>query len=122
MSRSEVLSFKVATTLGAQRIVYVSGAHTVAYPSAATDAAVGVTIDTVTDTNQAIPVQVVGIAKVVLNNSINAGSLVASNNAGQGVLHVDTTAGSYVIGKALETGVTGTVIQVLIQPHFKSIP
>lgn len=122
MANYEPISMKVAATLAAKRIVKISAAHTVDYASLTSDLAFGITTNGVTETNQAIPVAIAGIAKVELANSINAGSLVAPAALGLAALHVDTTAGSYVVGKALETGVTGSVIQVLIQPHFKSIP
>lgn len=123
MSHVAPISMKVATTLAANRIVYVSAAHTVAYPANATTKCVGVTANTVVETTQAIPVSIAGEAYLEFNDSIAAGALVASNNAGQGVPHVDTTAGSYVIGVALEAvQSTGTVAKILINPHFKSIP
>ena len=123
---NHVESFKVQSTLAAYRIVTsVTGtANTVKVPASATERCFGVTVDTVLDTINAIPVAVSGIAKVYFNDTVTSGNLVASNNAGQGVPHVDTTAGSYVIGILVGPTVaaTGTIADVLIQPHFKSIP
>lgn len=121
------LSFKVLSTLAAYRIVAANtaGSNTVIYPSAATVAPIGVTADTVKDTLSSIPVFAAGqIAKVSFNDTMSTGGLVASNNAGQGVPHTDTTAGSYVIGRLIGPNVaaTGTIADVLIMPHFKSIP
>jgi hypothetical protein len=50
--------------------------------------------------------------------------MVASDSSGRGVPHVDTTAGSYVVGVLIGATVaaTGTIADVLIGPHFKSIP
>ena len=124
MSNYIPLSLKVLTTLLAQRIVALSTTpHTAIYPAALTSPMVGITLDTVTDTTTAIPVAVAGIAKVYMNDTCAAGDLIAGDSSGFGKKHVDTTAGSYVIGQALEaSAATATVIQVLIQPKFKSIP
>lgn len=124
MSNYIPLSLKVLTTLLAQRIVALSTTpHTAIYPAALTSPMVGITLDTVTDTTTAIPVAVAGIAKVYMNDTCAAGDLIAGDSSGYGKKHVDTTAGSYVIGQALEaSAATATVIQVLIQPKFKSIP
>ena len=125
MSSAQVISLKVLTTLTAQRIVSLSSTpQTAIYPAALTNPMVGITLDAVTDVNQAIPVQTNGIAKLYMNDTCAAGDLIAGEAAtGYGKKHIDTTAGSYVIGQALEaSAATGTVIQVLIQPKFKSIP
>jgi hypothetical protein len=124
MSVNNDISLKVLTTLLAQRIVALNNtAHTAIYPAAVTSPQIGITMDTVLDTTGAIPVRVSGIAKVYMNDTCAAGDLIAGDSSGYGKKHVDTTAGSYVVGKALEaSAATGTVIQVLIQPHFKSIP
>jgi hypothetical protein len=117
-------SFKVGATLAAQRIVAISAADTVGYPAAATTQPIGVTRDTVKDTNQAIPVQVIGRAKVFFNDTCAAGGLVAADASGRAVPHVDTTAGSYVIGRLVGPAVsaTGTIGEILVMPFFKSIP
>ena len=124
MANREPISLKVLTTLLAQRIVGLSSTpHTAIYPANLTDPSIGITVDTVLDTTGSIPVQVDGIAKVYMNDTCAAGDLIAGNSSGQGLKHVNTTAGSYVIGLALEaSAATATVIQVLIQPKFKSIP
>lgn len=127
MAHIPPLSFKVRTTLAAYRIVAAdtAGSDFVIYPSAATVQPIGVTIDTVKDTTSAIAVAGPGnLAKVFFNETMSSGSLVASNNAGQGVPHVDTTAGSYVVGRLVGPAIalTGTIADVFIQPFFKSIP
>ena len=126
MSSIEPRSFKVVSTLSANRIVTANtaGSYTVAYPSAATVRPIGVTTDTVLDTTGSIPVAFAGVHKIQFNDTMTTGGLVAANSAGQGVPHVDTTAGSYVIGVLIGPSVaaTGTFADVLIQPHFKSIP
>jgi len=121
------ISFKVLTTLAQYRIVAANtaGANTVILPSAATVSPIGVTEDTVKDITQAIPVLCAGqIAKVFMNETMSTGGLVASDSSGRGVPHVDTTAGSYVIGRLIGPNVsaTGTISDVLVMPHFKSVP
>lgn len=121
------VSFKVQATLSAYRgVVMVTGtADTVKYPAAATDLPIGITLDTVKDTTSAIPVMGPGgIAKLFFNDSVGSGKMVALDSSGRGVPHVDTTAGSYVIGTLLGPTVntTGSVQDVFVQPFFKSIP
>ncbi len=124
MSVQNDITLKVLTTLLAQRIVALSSTpHTAIYPAALTSPMVGVTMDTVLDTTGSLPVRVSGIAKIYMNDTCAAGDLIAGDSSGFGKKHVDTTAGSYVVGQALEaSAATATVIQVLIQPKFKSIP
>ncbi len=126
MSHIAPISMKANATLSAYRIVAaVTGtANTVKVPASASEVAIGITADTILDTNNAIPVYVGGIAKLYFNDTCTSGGLVASNNAGQGVPHANVTAGSYVIGTLIGPSVaaTGTIAEVLIQPMFKSIP
>lgn len=124
MANREPISFKVLTTLLAQRIVAPSSTpHTAIYPAALTSPMIGITTDTVLDTTGSIPVAIDGIAKLYMNDTCAAGDLIAGDSSGYGKKHVDTTAGSYVVGIALEaSAATATVIQVLVQPKFKSIP
>lgn len=126
MSNPASLSFKVNATIPAYRIVtFLTGtANTVKLPATASELPVGITEDTVLDTTNAIPVAVAGIQKLYFNDTVTSGSYVASNNAGQGVPHVNVTAGSFVVGVLIGPTVaaTGTIADVLINPHFKSIP
>ena len=126
MSHIEPVSFKTNATIAAYRIVtaLTSTANTVKVPASAAEIAIGITSDTVLETGNAIPVVVGGIAKLYFNDTVTTGSFVASNNAGQGVPHVNVTAGSYVIGILVGPSVaaTGTIAEVLVQPMFKSIP
>lgn len=120
-------SFKVRSTLSAYRIVCAdtAGSNYVVLPSAATVQPIGVTMNTVKDITNGIPVAGPGmIAKLYFNDTMSSGSFVASDNLGQGVPHVDTTAGSYIVGRLIGPAVTatGTLADVLIQPFFKSIP
>ena len=126
MSHIAPVSFKVQATLAAFRgVVALTGtAETVKYPANASDLPLGITGDTVLDTTASIPVFTHGKAKLEFNDTVTSGSLVALNNAGQGVPHVNVTAGSYVVGTLIGPTVaaTGTIATVLINPFFKSIP
>jgi len=126
MSHIPPISMKANTTISAYRVVtcLTSTANTVKVPAAATELPMGITLDTVLDTATGIPVAVGGIAKLYFNDTIASGRLVAADSAGRGVLHVDTTAGSYVVGILVGPTVaaTGTIAEVLINPFFKSIP
>lgn len=126
MSHIAPVSFKVQATLAAFRgVVAVTGtADTVKYPAAATDLPLGITTDTVTDTVGAIPVCIAGETKLEFNDTVTSGNLVALDSAGKGVPHVNTTAGSYVVGTLVGPSVaaTGTIARVLVNPKFKSIP
>lgn len=123
-----VQSFKVLTTLTAYRVVAaVSGtANTVQYPEATTKLPLGITIDDVKDTNQAIPVQVDGVAKLYFNDTVTSGLLVGFDTSGRGILF---TPASTSTGLTLPTGVigtlvgptvaaTGTIAEVLISPQL----
>jgi hypothetical protein len=125
MSHIAPLSFKVATTLAAQRIVAMSAADTVAYPAAGNLLPVGITADTVLDTNQAIPVYGAGnICKLLFDDTVAAAGLVSSDSSGRGIPHVLaatttslTLAAAYVgILSGEAVAATGTIANVYIQP------
>lgn len=120
-------SFKVATTLAAQRIVAVSAANTVAYPANNQALPIGITLDSVKDTNQAIPVAMPGErAQLYFNDTVAAAALVSSDSSGRGIpfsLANTTTAltlASAYVGVLLGAAVaaTATVAEVLIAPGF----
>lgn len=117
---------KASATISAYRIVtpLTGTANTVKVPASAAEIAIGITQDTVLDTGLSIPIAIGGFSKLYFNDTVTSGAFVASNNAGQGVPHVNATAGSYVIGVLTGPTVaaTGTIAEVLIQPMFKSIP
>lgn len=109
MSGSLVNSYKVSSTLTAYRAVAaVSGtADTVQYPESTQKMPLGVTIDDVKDTNQAIPVQEDGIAKIEFNDTVTSGLLVGFDTNGKGVPFTPANTSS---GLTLPTGVIGTLI------------
>jgi len=127
MAHSIKQSFKVATTLAAQRIVGGGTvSNTVVYPTGGQVLPVGVTLDTVKDTNQAIPVAMPGsIVEVFCNDTISAWGLVASDTSGRAipyVLSATTTAGlaDCYVGQLVSDAVaaTGTIAKILIAPGF----
>lgn len=126
MSHIPPISMRANATIAAYRIVtsLTGTAQTVKVPASASEIPLGITTDTILDTTTSIPVAIAGIQKLYFNDTVTSGSYVASNNAGQGVPHVNATAGSFVIGILIGPSVaaTGTIADVLINPHFKSIP
>lgn len=120
-------SWKVATTLAAQRIVAISAKRTVAYPTGNQILPIGVTTDNVKDTTGSIPVSGPGnIEKVLFNDTVSAAGLVSSDSSGRGIpftLANTTTAltlaSAYVgvlVGDAVAE--TGAVQEVYIMPGF----
>lgn len=126
MSHIPPISMRANATIAAYRIVtaLTGTAQTVKVPASTSEIPVGITANTILDNTTSIPVAIAGIQKLYFNDTVTSGSYVASNNAGQGVPHVNATAGSFVIGILIGPSVaaTGTIADVLINPHFKSIP
>ena len=128
MSSSLVESFKVAATLAAHRIVsHVTGtAHTVQYHQTLTALPLGVTIDTVLDTNNSIPVQANGKAFVFFNDSCAAGALVTGDTSGRGIAFALAQTSTSISAPAAYLGIlvgtsvqaTGTIAEVFINPGF----
>lgn len=117
----EVHSFEVAATLSAYRGVFLNGTgNTVGYPTNTASGPIGITLDTVLDTTQLIPVQTEGLAKLEFNDSVTSGALVALDSSGRGVAAAGTTlTNTYVIGRLIgdKVNTTGTVADVLVFPH-----
>ena len=124
-------SFKVDATLAAQRFVALTGtADTVGYPENGQRLPIGITLDTVKDTTQAIPVAGVGeIAKLLFDDTVTAGSLVASDTSGRGVpFSLANTTTSLTLASAYggilvdaKVNATGTIAHVLIQPGYDRV-
>lgn len=120
----EVKSYKVASTLSSQRGVRLSAAETVAYPGAATQLPIGVTIDDVKDTTQGIAVAGFGESpKLLFNDTVAAGGLVALDTSGRGIPFVaggTTTVNNAYLGvlQGAAVGATGTIARVLVLPGF----
>lgn len=123
------LSFKVVATLAAQRFVSaIAGtANAVEYPPSGNVLPIGITLQDVKDATQAIPVAGVDqIVPLLFNDTVAAGSLVASDSSGRGIafaLAATTTAltlpsayGGILMDAAV--ALTGTVAKVLVRPGF----
>lgn len=123
-----VQSFAVDATIAAQRFVALTGtANTVGYPENNQRLPAGITIDTVKDATQAIPVALSGeIAKLLFNDTVAAGALVSSDSSGRGIpfsLADTTTAltlasayGGILVDSAV--ALTATIAKVLIRPGY----
>ena len=123
MSSFDPVSMRVADSIAAYRIVRCNGVHQVGLATAAADSIFGVTQDEATKSNQAVPVQVQGIAKCYMNDTITVGGLVMTDASGRGIPLVVNTAGVYAVGVCLETvSATGTLAQILVRPFQVSIP
>jgi hypothetical protein len=128
MANGIIESFKVGSTLLAQRVVAMatSSAMTVEYPGGSTELPIGITTDTVLDTTSAIPVQLSGIAELFFNDTVTSGGFVGADTSGRGIprsLALTSTAISSVAGVVGilvgETiGATGTISKVLIDRHI----
>lgn len=128
MAGNQVLSFKPASTLSAYRCVALNGtANTVAYPGSNQVLPIGVTLDTVKDTTQGVPVAVSGSrVPLYFNDTVTSGALVASDSSGRGVpftLANTTTAltlASAYVGVLIGATVaaTGTIADILVCPGF----
>jgi hypothetical protein len=122
MSNAPV-SMKSGATLSAYRLVRVSGANIVTACSAGTDVIAGIITDEAAASGIHVPVAVSGVAKLYCNDTIAAGGLVMTNNLGQGIPAVATTAGVYVVGVCLNTvSATGTLAEILVNPFQLQIP
>ncbi len=112
------LSMKQGDSIAAYRIVRAtSSPHTVALVTATTDVIFGVTQDNASQSNQAVPVAISGIAKVYCNDTMAAGALAMADSSGRAVPLAESTAGVYVVGVCLQTvTATGTLADFLIRP------
>lgn len=130
MSHIAPVSFKVATTLAAYRVVTLStsAADTVKYPASTSRPFIGITTDTVLDTTGAISVAIAGIAKLYFNDTCTTGGLVSADTSGRGIARAAFGATSTAItSTAAYIGVlcgptvaaTGTIADVLIMPGFE---
>jgi hypothetical protein len=94
-------------------IVKFSAAGTVVLAAAATDALLGVTDPFCNPAlGDRLDVTLMGIMEVKLGGTVARGALVTANAAGLGIVAATT---NRVIGEALESGVVGDVIPVLVE-------
>lgn len=128
MSSPFVISCAVATTLAANRIVVgaTGAAKRVQYRDTVTSLPIGITIDTVKDTTQSIPVQIMGAAYCLFDDTASAGALVASDTSGRGVPFALALTSTAISAPAAYAGIlwdatvaaTGAVAQIFIRPGF----
>ena len=119
-------SFKVASTLSAYRCVAITGNNLVGYPGSAQALPIGITKNTVDDTNQSIPVAGVGErAMLYFNDTAASADYVASDTSGRGVKWTPgaNTTSAFTITSAFvgilcgpTIGLTGTIAEVYIVP------
>ena len=119
MSHISGISLPVLDSIPACRIVKItSGA---AYITVAVgDIPVGITQNNAQASGQSVEVGLYGKLKLEFNDTMTAGALFSTNAAGQGVPFASLTAGSYAVGICLDAvSATGTIANVLFQPHWK---
>jgi hypothetical protein len=93
---------------------FVTDDNTVVVAAAATDAIIGVAMHAATS-GQDVTVQLLGIADVKTEGTITRGDLVTSNANGNGVAAAPSAGtNNGVIGRAMQSGVTGDIIAVAL--------
>lgn len=80
----------------------------------ATDLIVGVITANDGGSGASAVFQFSGTAKVKLGGNVEIGNWVTSDGSGKGI--ATTTDGNFVLGRALEAGVDGDIIEVLLSP------
>jgi len=124
MGDSLRLSFKVQSTLAAQRIVcaFTGSADTVKLCDSSTSFPLGVTLDTVNDTTSSIPVQTDGKAKVFFNDTATSGERIASDSSGRAVPFTAATVTAAYVGTLIgpDVALTGTIAFIHINPGYDS--
>jgi hypothetical protein len=122
----EANSFIAGSTLEAYRIVAITGANTVGYPTGNQVLPIGVTLDQMKALGDAVPVLGPGaIAKVLLGDTLTAGNMVGATTNGAAVKMslADTTTAltlaSAYVGIYLDaTGVATNIGRVYVMPGF----
>ncbi|MDA8086543.1 MAG: hypothetical protein M0Z75_07585 [Nitrospiraceae bacterium] len=102
----------------------IATAYTIATPgadddtfsvaSAASNPLIGVFQSTTVNAGDSVEVMVKGISNVVLGGTVTRGQAITANASGQGVA---AAFGNAVIGIALESGVSGDIIGVMLEPN-----
>jgi len=117
MKVGDIITLPAAdTSLTAYRIVEVTSAGYVEMIETITTAIIGVTNNNASATGQAVGVIINGTAKVICNASIPAGSIIGAASASNGKATVGTTT-SAILGVALESGSTNSIIEITVQPR-----
>lgn len=106
-------SFDTGAAITKRRIVKVSGSDNTVIHATAGDIPIGVAAEVDVDSGDLCDVHVAGVALVDCGGAVTRGLFVASDADGEAV---NAGTGDSGIGVALETGVDGDVIPVLIAP------
>lgn len=118
MGMDKALSLKVESTISAYRIVKAYNQFA-RLCETITSCPIGVTVDTVLDINQSIPVQVSGIALVEFGAHVTLGGMVAAGVDGKGYPVAGITlAGTFVVGTLVGAANTNSIAEVLIAPKM----
>lgn len=118
------ISFPASGDLSANqhRFVKLNSSKQVALCGAG-QSALGIQQDAPAATNRATEVRYLGVSKLLLGGTVAADGLIASDASGKGVAYTaasvlagtpEPLAGSYVAAKALEAGVSGDIVTVLL--------
>lgn len=98
----------------------MSAENTVALAATTTTLPIGVTVDTVNDTNSAIPVRTYGRALVYFNDTVSAGAQIGVDGSGRAIplAGATVTATHFSVGHLIGAAVsaTGTIAEVFINP------
>ena len=112
-----------ATTTSQYEPVFLSAANTVSTANTSTNVFLGV-LQNKPASGSSANVRILGTTKIRIDASVTAGDLIGFGaSAAVSIINtaVTTTARQSVIGIALETGSTNTIIEVLIQPFHHSV-
>lgn len=102
--------------LGESLLVKANPGKKAAKASGSTAAIVGVALYDVT-AGQTGSIQVTGVARVKLGGTVAANDPITSDASGQGVTAAPAAGvNAYIVGIALESGVSGDLIDVLLAP------
>lgn len=110
-ARSLVLSLVAVSAITANRLLALDATGKVKLATANTDAIIGVADDVDTPAGSVTAVLVDGAIPVKLGGTVAAGDFITAGAGGVGVVGTGR-----VVGIALQAGVVGDVIDVLVQP------
>jgi len=98
-----------------------STGDTIAHATAATDAPIGITQEAITYAaggSNAVNVRVAGTSKLKLGGTVNHGAGIIAGTAGVGMPSTPTSS-DYIAARALNYGVSGDIIEVVLNPITK---
>ncbi len=110
-ARVTVLSLLAVANITAYQVLALDATGKVKPATAATDKIIGVADDVDVPAGHSVGVLVDGACEVLLGGTVAAGDFITANADGLGVAGTGR-----VVGIALQAGVVGDIIDVLIQP------